>query len=94
MTYPIIAEKYIAAMRMEFGPSEAAEEAHRAVIPLVNASYQDGLEGKPGYPMDPMTELKNYEEHEGKPAIAPKLITAAINWCNEAYEAGRREAMV
>ena len=44
MKYPIT-EAYIAAMRLEFGPNKAAEEAHQAIIPVVNAAYAAGLRG-------------------------------------------------
>ena len=95
MKYPIDTEKYIAAMRLEFGEDRAAEEAHRVIIPYVNACYEDGLRGRSGYPLDPDKELQEFADAEGKALEDVKnnpIITSLITWCNRAYEQGRREA--
>lgn len=92
MEYPIDVKHYIATMRMEFGLNEAAENVHMVIIPLVNTAYQDGVDGRPGYPLNPSDELVDFEAYKGKPAIALEIITATCNWCNMAYEQGRAEA--
>lgn len=92
MIYPIDAEEYIAAMEAEFGPNKAAEAAHRAFIPLVNAAYQDGLDRKSGYPLCAKEEIRAFEQCLGRATSAVGLITAAIDWCNRAYDQGRRDA--
>lgn len=95
MTYPIDAEKYIAAMRQEFGPNEAAEEAHRVIIPFVNSCYQDGLNGADGYPLEVDAELRVFAEASGRPiekVRANELLPPLIRWANSAYEQGRKEA--
>lgn len=92
MKYPIDAEKYIAAMRIELGSSETAEEAHRIVIPLVNSAYQDGLDGKGGYPEDPERMLADVAEENGVEATESlrKMVRKLTNWRNAAYQEGRR----
>lgn len=95
MKYPIDTEKYIQAMRLEFGENRAAEEAHRVIIPSINACYEDGLQGENGYPLDPDKERKALAKAEGKSLEAVRnnpLIPPLIAWCNRAYEQGREEA--
>lgn len=94
MKYPIDAEAYIAAMRQEFGPNEAAEEAHRAIIPVVNAAYEDGLHGAGGYPLVVDAELQSFAEVSGIPIERVKgneLLPPLIRWVNSAYAQGRRD---
>ena len=67
MTYPIDTDAYIAAMRQKFGPNEAAEEVRRAIIPVVNSAYEDGLHGEGGYPLEIDVELRTFAEASGKP---------------------------
>lgn len=96
MTYPIDTEAYIAAMRQEFGPNEAAEEAHREIIPLVNDAYTAGLSGEDGYPLEVDVELRIFAEASGRPLEriqANTLLPPLIDWCNRAYAQGRREAV-
>lgn len=95
MTYPIDVEKYIWAMRIEFGTNRAAEEGHRALIPLVNACYADGLRGADGYPLDLDGELRALSSASGKDLETLRknpLLKPLIQWCNAAYAQGRKEA--
>lgn len=95
MEYPINLEAYISAMRQEFGPNEAAEEAHRAIIPVVNDAYSAGLHGEGGYPLEVGAELQAFAEASGRPLEriqANKLLPPLIAWVNSAYAQGRREA--
>lgn len=92
MTYPIITEKYIAALRIKFGPDETAEAVYREIIPLVNMAYQAGIDGKSGYPIDPIVEIATLEAYSGRPTGDKRLMAAIINWRNEAYAQGRRDA--
>lgn len=94
MKYPIDVEKYIAAMRLEFGPSETAEQVHREVIPLVNTAYKGGLDGKAGYPKDANEEISGLEKHYAcliDSAVA-RIVANIVNWCNRAYEQGHQDA--
>ncbi len=95
MRYPIDAEKYIAAMRLEFGPNKAAEEAHREIIPLVNSCYEAGLHGESGYPLNLDEERQALAGAMGKYLDKIRnnpLLPPLIAWCNRAYEQGRGEA--
>lgn len=95
MKYPIDAEEYIEAMRLEFGPNKSAEEAHREIIPFVNSCYEDGLRGESGYPLELGEELQAFAAATGKDLDKLKnnpLIPPMIAWCNRAYEQGRKEA--
>ncbi len=97
MKYPVDAEKYIAALRLEFGPNKAAEEAHRVFIPAINAAYEDGLRGESGYPLDMDVELRAFEEASGRPlerVQANPLLPPLIQWLNSAYAQGRRDAAI
>lgn len=97
MKYPIDTEKYIAAMRLEFGEDRAAEEAYRVIIPYVNSCYEDGLRGESGYPLDPDKERQEFAEAKGEALEGAKsnpIIQSLIVWCNRAYEQGRKEAAV
>lgn len=97
MNYPINTEKYIAALRLEFGQNKAAEEAHRVFIPAINAAYEDGLRGENGYPLDVGEELRAFEEASGRPLEriqANPLLPPLIRWLNSAYAQGRRDAAV
>lgn len=94
MRYPINVETYIRALRLEFGLSEAAEEAHREIIPLINRCYEGGLHGEGGYPLDLDEERRDLAEATGKDLDHIKetpLIPPLIAWCNRAYEQGRKE---
>lgn len=93
MKYPIDTEKYIEAMQTELGPSKAAEEAHRIVIPLVNSAYQDGLSGKGGYPEIPERVLAGLSGECGMELTGRirKLVQRIIQWRNAAYQEGRRD---
>lgn len=92
MKYPIDVEKYITALRLEFGTNKAAEEAHRAIIPAVNSCYEDGLCGESGYPLNLNEELQKFAEASGEDLRDNPLIPPLIAWCNRAYEQGRKEA--
>ena len=96
MKYPIDAEKYISALRLEFGPvSECRAEAYREVVRLVNMCYADGLQNKSGYPLDPDEECLAFAEASGEDLEGIRnnpLLPRLIRWCNEAYEQGRKEA--
>lgn len=96
MKYPIDIEKYIAAMRLEFGANAAAERVHReAVIPFVNDSYAAGLRGEGGYPLDLEMECESLAEHLGKPLEVIRenpLLQPLIACANIAYEQGLRDA--
>lgn len=95
MKYPIDAENYIVAMRQEFGANEAAEEAHRAIIPVVNDAYAAGLHGEGGYPLEVGAELRAFAEVSGRPlecVRSNKLLPSLIGWVNSAYSQGQREA--
>lgn len=95
MKYPIT-EAYIAAMRLEFGPTKAAEEAHQAIIPVVNAAYAAGLRGEGGYyPLDEDEELRAFAEASGRPLeriLANKLLPLLVQWVNAAYAQGQQDA--
>ena len=97
MKYPIDAEKYISAMRQEFGENKAAEEAHRAIIPVVNEAYAAGLHGEGGYPLEVGAELQAFAEASGRPLEhiqANKLLPPLIRWVNSAYAQGQQETAV
>lgn len=84
MTYPIDTEVYIAAIRQKFGPNEAAEEAYREIIPLVNDAYAAGLHGEDGYPLEIDVELCKFAEASGRPLEriqANPLLPPLIDWC-------------
>lgn len=93
MKYPIDTEKYIEAMQMELGPSKAAEEAHRIVIPLVNSAYQDGLSGEGGYPEDPERMLAGLSGEWGREPTERicKMVRRITQWRNAAYQEGHRD---
>lgn len=84
MNYPIDMEKYIAAMRAEFGPNEVAEKAHREIIPLFNAAYMAGRNGEGGYPLD-------FEQCDVSEAMENLLIRLMMDWINRAYESGIKQ---
>lgn len=95
LRYPIDAERYIAAMRLEFGPDPAAEEAHREIVPLVNGAYEDGLRGEDGYPLSIKGELQAFAAASGIPIETVrenKLLPPLIEWVNRAYAQGQQEA--
>ena len=83
MKYPIDVEKYIAAMRMELGDHEGLEHAYRRIIPIINTAYLDGMEGRPGYPIqfDGDTQFEKGE-----------LAQLILEWTNCAYTLGRETA--
>lgn len=93
MRYPIDTEKYIAAMRREFGCNETAETVYREALPLVNDCYQDGREGREGYPWSLAEEISVMEDiHGGKvTGTLLHILTELVQWCNEAYAQGRGE---
>lgn len=94
MNYPIDMEKYIAAMRAEFGPNEAAEKAHREIIPLVNAAYMAGRNGEGGYPLDLEQWVTAYAQHSGRGVselMENPLIRLMADWINRAYESGIKQ---
>lgn len=94
MNYPINAEEYITAMRREFGPHEYAEEAHRAIIPLVNHAYSAGLHGHSGYPLDVEEECLAFAKASGltlEHIHDNPLIPRMVEWINRAYAQGREE---
>lgn len=92
MKYPIDADKYIAAMRLEFGTDPDTEQAYREYIPLVNSAYQSGRDNAPGYPMDPEATLAEFEEKSGPaPLIVQKLVAGLIRWMNKAYLQGQAD---
>lgn len=96
MKYPIDAEKYIEALRMEFGPvSEGREQAYREAVRLVNMCYVDGLQGKSGYPLNLDEERREFAEASGKDLEGIRsnpLILPLVTWCNDAYAQGQKEA--
>lgn len=96
MKYPINAEKFIAALRLEFGAvSKYQEESYREAVQMVNMCYKDGLQGESGYPLDLCKELREFAEAargdlgelERNPFIPP-----LVTWCNMAYFQGQNDA--
>lgn len=95
MKYPIDAEKYVATMRLEFGPNRAAEEAHRAIIPFINDAYVAGVRGENGYPLNVDAELQNFADYTGTTVEhlrKNRLIPLMLQWANRAYSQGAAEA--
>lgn len=93
MKYPINTERYIAAIRKEFGPNEAAEMVHLEIVPLLNTAYQDGRAGAAGYPMDPAAEIAKYEAERGPMSNRCKQFCTAFTRClNAAYAQGLKDS--
>ena len=95
MKYPIDAETFIKALRLEYGTvDKGREDAYREVVGLVNRCYEDGLRRKGGYPLDLGTKRRELAEATGKNLEHIKsnlLIPPLVAWCNIAYEQGRKE---
>lgn len=96
MKYPIDAEKYIAAMRIEFGENPVSERLHRETfIPLVNDFYSDGFHEKGNHLRDSDTVLADFVQSRGLnnlSADARKTCRILIEWCNTAFTIGIQDA--
>lgn len=96
MTYPINPDEYIAAVRAAgISLPERGERYFReVVIPLVNDSYRDGLEGSDAFPMDPDKTIEEFAQglDHTLSTRSRDMMRLLTEWCNEAAATGQREA--
>lgn len=65
------------------------EQALREVRELLDGCYQDGLDGAPGYPIDPDMTIQEFEEYTGEPVANKRPLERLIHLMNDTYEQGR-----
>lgn len=95
MTSPVRTEQYITAMQKLFNANATAEDIYRSYyFPAMNAAYQDGKAGEPGYPMTPEAEITAFEDAQGYPACdwSKRFIAVFVRSLNAAYTQGREKA--
>lgn len=99
MKYPIDAAKYIKIMRLLYGVNPGNENTFRRTIPLVNTCYAAGLRGMEGFPLDASDLFRITAEKLDWPLeramrdkTVSRLIPPMIEWFNQAYAQGRRDA--
>lgn len=92
MNYPIDVEAYILTSRREYGENEELEGKMKFLFNLCNTSYEDGLAGAAGYPLDSDKLLDAVRAETRGVLIAPSVFRRIVDIMNDAYILGQRDA--
>lgn len=95
MKYPIDVESHLNAIRLRQEVDASTEDFIRRYVSLVNNAYSDGKAEKPGYPMDPESEIRKRAEKIGFSDVEDtvvEMVSCIIRWMNDAYAQGMQDA--
>lgn len=92
MKYPIDVDAYILTARREYGADKELEEKMRLLMNLGNESYEDGLAGAAGYPMDLDKLVEDFRAETGEVPTSLPVLRRIVDIMNDAYAQGQRDA--
>lgn len=93
MNYPIEPEVLQMVFRIAFEDDTKWETLSREYCERINQAYEDGRQGKAGYPISAVTELKGIQDAgllpKGDKWYISKMTKVLTQMCNEAYAQGQ-----
>lgn len=95
MNYPIEPEVFQTVFRIAFEGDTKWEALSRDYCERINRAYEDGRQGKAGYPISAVTELKGVQDAgllpKGDKWYISKMTKVLTQMCNRGLEQGRND---
>lgn len=92
---PCTEESIISRLEEQTGKTASPKDREAALIMsyFLNDAYIDGLDNRPGYPLDPEEEIRAWAEQGVEITRLRRCVATKMTvWRNAAYQEGRRVA--